>query len=131
MTLGGRRRGLTGGQSINLVVHYDISHIQISTHGMKKVSYSDAVSIAITASNYDFQVGIGEMSAGSHRNGTSVQAMNSICMNEARKVGGAADAADHHEILWFDANIGGGFLNRFQVRRSHHNQGTSQGRPVP
>ena len=67
-----RRRGLTDGQPVNLVVHHNIEEVDIFSHRMNEVISADAVSIPITAGNNHVHFVIRKFRTGSHSKRTSM-----------------------------------------------------------
>ena len=47
------RRDLTGRQSVDLVVHHDVGHINVASHGLDEVIEAEAIAVSITPGRND------------------------------------------------------------------------------
>src|SRR5581483_212069 len=83
----------------------------IAAHRVDKVADADAVTIAVATGDDDFEVVIGQLDAGGHRERASVKRVNSVGMHVAGQIGGAADTGDDHQILGGDVGVAGGHLH--------------------
>ena len=105
MVFGGGGRSLTGGKSVNLVIHDEVGKVEIPAHRVDEVPEADAVSVPVATGNHHLQVVIGKLCARGHRHRPPVQAVHSVGVNEARKVRRAADARNQKEVLGLDGKL--------------------------
>ena len=119
------RRGLAGGQAVNLVIHDDIRQVEIASHSVDKMVEADAVTVAVTARDHHVQPVVGKLRATRHRHRPAVQTVDAVGVEEPRQVRRAADARDHEDVL-------SGQLQplRRELQRPQHAEVTAPGTPV-
>src|SRR5215475_6350579 len=57
-------RELPGRQAVNLVIHDNVSDIDVAAHGMDKVVAADAKTVPVAAGSDDFELVVGHLGAG-------------------------------------------------------------------
>src|SRR5487761_111144 len=94
-----RGRSLSRCQAIDLVVHYNVSNVEIPSHRVYKMPQSDAVSVPVSARHHNVQVGVCELCSCRHRHCPSVEAVETVRGYEPRQVAGTAYSRTYKQVL--------------------------------
>ena len=125
MAFVGGRGGLAGGQAVNLVVHNDISEVQISPHGVDEMIQADAIAVSVAARDDHVQVMIGKLGAACHGDRAAVEAVDAVGVEKARQIRGTANPRNHENVLGRELQL----LGR-NLERTEHAEIAASGAPV-
>ena len=78
---------MTGGQTVDLVVHHDVGQVHIPAGGVGEMVSADAIGIAIPARNDDGEFMIGHLGAGRHCQSPTVNRVHAISVEVSGKIG--------------------------------------------
>src|SRR5262249_26694346 len=99
------RRGLTGSEAVDLVIHDDIGQVHISSHRMQEMIAAYAVAVAIATDTDHLQIMIAELHPGADGQRTAVQRVHSVGVHEARKVRRATDTTDYNHLMRLETQL--------------------------
>ena len=95
----GRRRVLSFGQTVDLVVEEDAVEVDVAPDGVDEVIAADGQRVAVARADPDAQVGIGYLDACRHSVGTAVNGVKSEGLHVVDETRRAADARDEDESV--------------------------------
>ena len=119
------RRGLPGRQAVDLVVHDDVGQVDVAPHRVHEVVAADAVAVAVAAGDDDLHLVVGQGRSGRYRQRAAVQGVHTVGVDVAGQVRRAADAADRHDLVGLQAELGDCLL-----QRGEHTEVAAAGTPV-
>src|SRR5207302_1378735 len=99
-------RDLTGGETVDLVVHHDVGEIDVAAHDVDEVVAADAEAVAVAAGDYDLEAVVAELRPGRDRQRAPVQRVHAVGVDVAGQVGRAADSADGEQLVRQEAQLG-------------------------
>src|SRR5204863_3794697 len=94
-----RRRGLLFGQAIDEVVHDEIGHVDVLARAVIDMIAADGETVAVAAKEEDVQVRPGQADAGRERDGTAVNVMRAVAVDEIGKTRRATDARERDDLF--------------------------------
>src|SRR5690606_5606248 len=95
------RRRLSFGQTVNLVIHHDISDVHIATDRVHRMSHSDRKTVSVSTSGDDMQTAIGHFQPLGDRKCPPMDAVKTVGMNISGNASGAADTGYDRQIFRF------------------------------
>src|SRR5690606_5600460 len=104
-------RVLSLGQRVDLVVLDDVGQVDVAAAGMDEVVAADAVGVAVAVHHQHRHLGVGQAEAGGHRQRPTVDGHEAVGVDVVGQFRAAADAADDHDLVGRDAQVGQGFLD--------------------
>src|SRR5690242_14934783 len=72
---------------------------------------ADSEAVSVTAGDEDGKTVVGELDAGGHGEGASVERVHAVGVDVAGEVGGASDAADGADLMVGNLQLDQGFLH--------------------
>lgn len=81
-----RKRGCAGRNDSILVVHYDVSQVDIAAHRMNEMVAANSVTIAVAAGANHFQLVVANSHAGRNRQRAAVQRVHAVSVDVTRQI---------------------------------------------
>ncbi len=112
-----RGRGLLLRQSINEVVHDEISHVDVLARSVIEMVAADGETVAVAAEQKHMEIGPGEADAGRERHGAAVDEVRAVAVNEIRKARRTTDACESHDLFVLEITFLQDFVERGEDRK--------------
>ena len=112
--LGAGGRNLSGGETINLVVHDDIGQVYVAARRVHKVVPTNAVSIAVSTRCNNGELVIRHLGTSGHGQGPAMKSVHPIGVDVPGKIGGTANSADGQDLMGQEPQLRTGFLKALQ-----------------
>ena len=108
------RRGLALGHAVDVVVHDDVSHVDVAPAGVQEVVAADRVAVAVAARDHDRQIRPRHFQAGGERQRTAVHAVEAVAIGVGGNARRAADAGHDADLFRRQAQLREGAAERHQ-----------------
>ncbi|MDB6130526.1 MAG: hypothetical protein JWM04_1633, partial [Verrucomicrobiales bacterium] len=108
-------RSLFFGQSVDEIIHDDISHLDVFTRSVVDMVATDGEGIAITAEDENMQVRTAEGNAAGEWQGATVNVVGAMSLHEIRESAGTANAGYSGDIFMPDLAL----FNQLKVEGKH------------
>ncbi|MNJ51492.1 hypothetical protein D3C77_468000 [compost metagenome] len=105
------RGSLAFGQTINLIIHNDISDIDVPSNRMNGMTHSNCEAIAVSTGSDDGQITVRQLHALGNRQRTAMDAMQSVSIYISRNPAGTTDSGNDSQPLRLQSYIRRSALN--------------------
>src|SRR5262249_14444749 len=96
---------LSGGGAVYWIAMEKLGQVHLGAHGMDEMIPANSVTVSTTTRADHFEFVIAQLRSRRHGKGTAMQRVHAVGIDEARQVGGTADAADHEDLLRFEPQL--------------------------
>jgi hypothetical protein len=108
------RGHLAGGQSVDLVVHHQVSQVNVPAGRVREMVSANSITVAVTARGNDRQLVICHLYTRGYCQGPSVKSVHAVRVEEPGEIGGATDPADGHDLVRPSPQLGADLLQAVQ-----------------
>src|SRR6185436_9697070 len=113
------------GQPVDLVIHDDVSHVEVTTNRVNEMAHTNAVAITIATGGNHGHIAVAEFGALRYSDRAPMQRVHAVGVKETGDVGGTADSGDQHHFVRVEVQLRAGLLQAVE-----HTEVPTSGAPI-